>query len=167
MIIVKFTSAGREVIDTVRIRGAAIEGSRRVLTRFGALVRKIARNSIRQRKTTSPPGGPPYSKTGALRNFLRYAWDARAMAVVIGPEKLPKPILAPPVIEFGGTEPGNNRVVFITNEVGRDARGRFKSRGRTRVELKGDIHYKARPFMGPALKAAMPKLLPMWRDSVK
>lgn len=60
----------------------------RVGRRQGALIRTIARRSIRRRRTPSQPGGPPRSKTGLLRNFIFYSWDPVSQSIVIGPQRL-------------------------------------------------------------------------------
>jgi len=61
----------------------------RVGNRQGALVRTIARRSIRRRKKPSQPGKPPTNRTGTLKRFIFYSWDATTQSVVVGPERLP------------------------------------------------------------------------------
>lgn len=61
----------------------------RVGHRQGALVRTIARRSIRTRKRPSQPGQPPTNRKGLLKRFIFYSWDATTQSVVVGPEKLP------------------------------------------------------------------------------
>lgn len=60
----------------------------RVGRRQGALVRTIARRSIRSRKAVSQPGTPPTNREGQLKKFLFYSWDPTTQSVVIGPEQL-------------------------------------------------------------------------------
>ena len=62
---------------------------RRVGNRQGALVRTIARRSIRTRKKPSQPGKPPTNRTGKLKRFIFYFWSDGTQSVVVGPEKLP------------------------------------------------------------------------------
>lgn len=118
-----------------------IPNERRVAARQGALIRTIARRSIRKRKRPSNPGDPPTSRTGLLKNFLFYSWDPSTQSVVVGPEKLfgVSSVDAPEALEFGGTS--------------RDARGR-----RLKIE--------ARPFMAPALDQAKSKLPELWKGAV-
>ena len=56
--------------------------------RQGALVRTIARRSIRRRKKASQPGTPPTNREGQLKRFLFFSWDPTTQSVVIGPEQL-------------------------------------------------------------------------------
>jgi len=118
--------------------------TRRVLSRFGAFVRRTARSSIRKRKRTSEPGKPPSSHTGLLKRFIFFGYDPRKDSVVIGPVRLSQKGRgeAPSLLEHGG----NTQV---------EHRGQRK---RARV--------RARPFMGPAFEQEQPKLPAMWRDSI-
>lgn len=162
-------SAKAGFFDSAAVARSVDAATRRVLSKFGAFVRTRARTSIRRRKGVSPPGGPPYSHVGLLKQFLFFSYDTGSRSVVIGPARLggtadPE---APGRLEYGGTMQGNGRVIFVTNEVGRDKKGKFTSRGKTRVELNGTIRYKPRPFMGPALQQVLPGLPAMWKDSVR
>jgi len=75
---------------------------RKVGNRQGALIRTIARRSIRKRKRPSMPGESPTNQTGLLKRFLFYSWDGATQSVVIGPEKLPGARgEAPKVLEYG------------------------------------------------------------------
>ena len=44
--------------------------TRRVLSKFGAFVRRSAKSSIRKLKKPAPPGHPPSSHTGLLKKFI-------------------------------------------------------------------------------------------------
>ncbi len=114
--------------------------TRRVLSRFGAFVRRTARSSIRKRKRTSQPDSPPSSHTGLLKRFIWFGYDPNQESVVIGPARLTQKGRgeAPSLLEYGGT---------------------------ARREKKR-VRYKARPFMGPAFEKEQPQLPAMWRDSV-
>ena len=118
--------------------------TRRVLSKFGAYVRRAAKSSIRKRKAISSPGSPPSSHTGLLKRFILFGYDPSKRSVVIGPLRLTRGGRgdAPRALEEGGT----TQVV---------RRGRKK-----RVKI------KARPFMGPAMEKEKPKLPQMWRNSV-
>ena len=155
--------------DSAAVIKAVDKATRRVLSKFGAFVRTRAKTSIRKRKGVSPPMGPPYSHVGTLRKFLFFSWDSSTRSVVVGPERVSgtKDSDAPHRLEYGGNVAGNGREIFITNAVGRDARGRYASQGKTKVVLNGTLKYKPRPFMGPALQAELPGLPAMWRDSVR
>ena len=126
------------------VLSATDRATRRVLSKFGAYVRRTAKSSIRKRKAISSPGSPPSSHTGLLKRFILFGYDPSKRSVVIGPLRLTRGGRgdAPRALEEGGT----TQVV---------RRGRKK-----RVKI------KARPFMGPAMEKEKPKLPHMWRDSV-
>ncbi len=133
--------------DRKAVVDAVDKAKRAVLSKAGAFIRTIARTSIRKRKGSSPPGSPPHSHVGLLRNFILFGYDPASDSVVIGPAKLNKPTEAPRVLEHGGT-----------TTITRFARGRLRKR-RLRIA--------ARPYMGPALEKEQPKLPKLWAGSVK
>ena len=123
--------------------------TRRVLSRFGAFVRRTARSSIRKRKKISQLGRPPSSHTGLLKRFIFFGYEPKRRSVVIGPARLKQKIGdAPESLEYGGTS---------TIVEGFRRRRRRKRR----------IRITARPFMGPAFEKEKPQLPAMWRSSVK
>jgi len=130
--------------DGKAIRRHVDRATRRVLSRFGAFVRRTAKQSIRKRKQPSAPGTPPSSHTGLLRKFIWFGYDPGKRSVVIGPARLSQKGRgeAPSLLEYGGS---------TTLE-------REGKRKRTRV--------RARPFMRPAMDKEQPKLPAMWRDSI-
>lgn len=119
--------------------------SRKVLSKFGAFVRRSAKSSIRKRKKPAPPGSPPSSHTGLLKKFIFFGYDLDAQSVVIGPTRLNQKGRgdAPPLLEYGG-------------------KTTLKRRGKRKRTT-----YKARPYMGPAFEKEKPQLPAMWRDSVR
>jgi len=134
--------------DTKKVRRSVDRATRRVLSKFGAFVRRGAKSSIRKRKRASAPGEPPSSHTGLLRRFIFFGYDRSARSVVIGPGRLNQKIGdAPHALEHGGT-----------STVIEGLRGKRKKR---RVKM------AARPYMGPAFEQEKPKLAAMWRDSVR
>lgn len=126
---------------------AVDKAKRAVLSRAGAFIRTIARTSIRKRKGSAPPGKPPHSHVGLLRNFILFGYDPASDSVVIGPAKLNKPTEAPRVLEHGGTTTAS-----------RFERGRIRKRR---------IFVKPRPYMGPALQKEQSKLPKRWAGSVR
>lgn len=132
--------------DRAAVVGAVDAATRRVLSRFGAFVRTRARTSIRKRKSTSPPGGPPYSHVGTLRKLIFFAYDFARASVVIGPTLSDSPSGAPEILEFGGTAEISDR----------DHKGRTKT-----------VRIGPRPYMGPAFQQELPGLPAMWKDSVR
>lgn len=119
--------------------------TRRVLSRFGAFVRRSAKSSIRKRKKAAPPGQPPSSHTGLLKKFIFFGYDADRRSVVIGPTRLNQKGRgeAPPLLEYGG-------------------KATLVRRGK-----KKHVTYQARPYMGPAFEKEKPQLPAMWRGSVR
>lgn len=126
-------------MDTARVRRAAKRGSVKSLAHAAALIRKIARRSIRRRKdpaAASPAGRPPFThrRGRGLRDAIRFAVDRYKTRAVVGPAHSVVGA-AGAAHEFGG-------------------------------EYRGD-QFDKRPFMGPALDKAAPDLPAFWRHSVK
>ncbi len=127
--------------------------TRRVLSKFGAFVRRTAKGSIRKRKKASVPGQPPSSHTGLLKKFIWFGYEPNEHSVVIGPAKLTsKNTDAPENLEHGGTV-----ILTETKWIGRGKKKRQKR----------NVHIAARPFMGPAMDKELPKLPSLWDGSVK
>jgi len=119
--------------------------TRRVLSKFGAFVRRSAKSSIRKRKRPAPPGQPPSSHTGLLKKFIFFGYDPARQSVVIGPVRLNQKGRgeAPPLLEYGG------KATLVR-------RGKKKR-----------TTYQARPYMGPAFEKEKPQLPAMWRGSIR
>ena len=145
MIGMNFNAAKSMFFTSPAVRGAVDRATRRVLSRFGAYVRRSARSSIRKRKKVSEPGKPPSSHTGLLRKFIFFGYDRADQTVVIGPVPLRSKPEAPELLEHGGR---------VHRKVG-------KRRRRVRA-----MTYRPRPYMGPAFEINKPKLPAMWKDSV-
>ena len=154
--------------DGQRVLDAVDRATRRVLSRFGAFVRRTARQSIRRPRrkriseltlfearraaetgrrpfASSDPGKPPRNQTGKLKGSIFFSYDPNEQSVVIAPAVFSgrrggQLRDAPAVLEFGGTA--------------------VVQRGRR-------INVKPRPFMGPALEKELPKLDNMWRNGVR
>ncbi len=130
-------------LDTKKIKRSAQQAERRVLSRFGFMVRRGARQSIRKRKRVSASGQAPSSHAGLLKRFILYAYERARRSVVIGPKRLgSKRGQAPSALEHGG-------------------------RSRTSDKQRKVIRIKPRPYMGPAFDKEKPKLPAMWRDSIR
>ena len=130
--------------DAAPVIRSVDRATRRVLSKFGAFVRRTAKQSIRKRKKASAPGSPPSSHIGLLRKFIWFGYEPTRRSVVIGPARLTQNDRgeAPSLLEYGGST----------------TLQRKGKRKRARV--------RARPFMGPAMAKEQPKLPAMWRDSV-
>ena len=71
--------------DRAKVERMVDQKTRKALGRIGALVRQVARRSIRKRKAASAAGSPPSSHTGKLRDNIFFAYDPSTTSVVIGP----------------------------------------------------------------------------------
>lgn len=139
--------------DRQPVVSAVDRTKKRVLNRFGAYVRRTARQSIRKRKRVSRPGEPPSSRKGQLRRFLCYGYEPGRDSVVIGPAKLSRSRFSiPEILEHGG-------VSTVRVRSHKDRRGR---RRRTRRQ----VAYAARPFMQPAFEQEQQKLPQLWKDAL-
>ena len=145
MVGMNFNLAKGMFFTSPAVLGAVDRATRRVLSKFGAYVRRSARSSIRKRKKVSEPGKPPSSHTGLLRKFIFFGYDRADQTVVIGPVPLRAKAEAPELLEHGGR---------ARRKVG-------KRRRRVRT-----MTYRPRPYMGPAFEINKPKLPAMWKDSV-
>jgi len=113
-------------LDRERVRKFIGARTADALSKAGALVRTIARRSMRyvtslaaqqrqvaagERKrltgepSPSSPGSPPHAVRPHpwIREFLYYAYDPAAGSVIIGPVRLSSRINVPSLHEFGGT----------------------------------------------------------------
>lgn len=141
----------RLFFDRAAVIAAVSRGRLRALNRIGGYLRTTAKRSIRKRKGTSPPGKPPYSHTGLLRDHMYYSYDPTRDTVLIGPALLTsrspdsEPIAGtvPQVLERGG-------------------------RVRVRDKKSRTITIRARPYMAPALETARQAdaLSEFWKDVV-
>ena len=135
--------------DSAKVQAATGRAERRVLSRFGAFVRRTARSSIRKRKRVSEPGQPPSSHAGFLKRFIFFAYEPQRRSVVIGPVRLGQKIGdAPAALEHGGPS-------------------QAMARGRRHKRQVRAVTIRPRPFMGPAFAREQPKLPAMWANSVK
>ena len=89
--------------DSPKVISAVDKTTRRVLSRFGAYVRTVAKRSIRKRKKAAPPGQPPSSHTGLLKKFIWFGYEPDSKSVVIGPARLSGKNRgeAPSLLEYG------------------------------------------------------------------
>jgi len=143
-----FNSVKGMFFDRKAVKGRLDRAARKVLSKFGAFVRRAAKSSIRKRRRASAPGEPPSSHTGLLKRFIFFGYDPGRRSVVIGPTRLNQKVGdAPAALEHGGP----STVV----------EGPRRRRRKRRVKV------EARPYMGPAMEKELPGLPAMWRDSVR
>ena len=143
----------RMFFDRPAVLGAVDKATRRVLSKFGAYVRRTARQSIRKRKGISKPGHPPSSHTGLLKQFIFFAYEPNRRSVVIGPERLGGRGEAPPALEYGGP---SHTIDYL-----------YPGGNSRRRKVHRPITVRPRPYMGPAFAKETPTLPQMWRDSVR
>jgi hypothetical protein len=145
--------------DRQAVMTAMSAADRRALSKAGAFIRQRARSSMRKRKRISQPGSPPSAHAGHLRKFLFFSYDPGTHSVVIGPAKMSTKAegvsSVPNLLEFGGTV-----TVRKTRTI--------HSKGQVTVLKAGQtLTYRARPYMGPALRAEKDQLSSAWGASVK
>lgn len=103
---------------------------------LAAQTRKTARNSMKRRRGVSMPGEVPQVKTGALKNFIKFAWDEKRGAAIVGPERLPRIGQSPRSLEVG--------MATI-----------IKTRDKNKNSVFVRVHLEPRPYMVPALEKIM------------
>lgn len=140
-----------------KIAAAADRRKKGVLSRAGALVRGIARRSIRYRKNKnihSPPGTPPYSHTGkgefGIKTIL-FAYQPSTETVIVGPVGRTSRYSVPEALEFGGVS------LARTNRHQRRKTGKKFQK----------VMIRKRPFMRPALQAFKDDYPRLWKDVVR
>ena len=120
---------------------------RRVLSRYGAFVRRRARSLIRRRKKISRPGKPPTSWTGLLRDNIFFLYDAQGKRLLVGPVRIRGGTDAPRLLEHGGRA-----------ALEREVQGR---------KTKVTAYYRPRPYMKPAQEHTWERLPRIWEQSVR
>ena len=111
------------------------------LGRIGSYVRTVAKNSIKNKAGSAPPGSPPHTHIDEpLKKGILFGYDRKSLSVVIGPTYWKHNRRYDDIyemLEYGGYTIRKNR----------------------------GAHYSARPFMGPAMEASAP-FDRFWKDSV-
>lgn len=150
--------------DRESVMRAADKATIRNLNAAGRLIRAYAQKSLIYSERISPAGRPPFvHKTGTktrksrstgktrvrrvsfLREYLFYAYDHAAGSVVVGP-------------------------ALLNSTASRGALHALEHGGKSSTVDKGKpkiVNVRARPFMGPALKAKAPELPSLWKDSIR
>jgi hypothetical protein len=127
------------------ILSAKDKGTRKALKSIGALVRTVARRSMKKKKTASQPGQPPRVIEGKLKRFLFFVVD-NAESVTIGPAKLAE-TGTPSILEYGGVK-----------------KNRVRRNGRRAIQ---QAKVEARPYMGPAYLATENKYADLFKNAFK
>jgi len=140
----------RGLFDRQAVISAVETAERKALSRFGAFVRRSARSSIRKAKGPSKPGKPPHSHVGLLKQFILFSYDRSRGSVIIGPA----------LLTGHGSDP--DRLAALEGGGMVTLRRRNKAGKMESVQ----VHIKARPFMGPALRKEEPKLPDLLRNAM-
>lgn len=141
-------AVGKEMFfDRKEVVAALGRASVKVLSRFGAFVRKTAQQSIKSRKGVSAPGSPPSSHRGTLKRGVVFGYDLAQRSVVIG------------------ARPVSGTVTSASLHA-------LEAGGRSLIKRKKDgklepIDIKPRPFMGPAFRHELPGFPQLWANSVR
>lgn len=122
---------------------------RKVLSKFGAFVRRTARSSIRKRKRPSSPGMPPSGHgQELLKRFIFFVYEPARHSVIIGPARLNKIGNAPEALEYGGAS------VVMLPRIGQPLEKR-------------SVMIGARPYMRPAFEKEKATMPPHWENSIR
>lgn len=181
-------------LHTGRVRTAARDATIRTMPRAGAYIRGIARRSILRRKTKrSAPGRPPFTRSGRLKNAIRYDVGPARESVAIGPARESAGHLwqtleygGPPAarqlsgasIHVGGWGPiraagafslekGGSALRIKLTTAAQVARARRLHEAENARRRQRRRNIAARPFMRPALAAAAPRLPDLWKNSIR
>ncbi len=172
--------AKRFFFDPLAVQDRLSKREARAMSKIGAFIRRDARQSIKRRKSVSPPGSPPsaHSPDPSLKTIL-FAYEPSKHTVVVGP-----------VLLRGR---GRKRKFFLENVASRkrDSQGRFQRSEQgvwiANIEIDGTspalhefggtgratiddqpvtLKWEPRPFMGPALnrQTKNSKLIDAWRE---
>ena len=172
-------------LTTAKVQKLLGKARAKALNYQGGLVRKIARQSIRKkgkaraepksekakarwkrevmRTPASPPGTPPFTHTGFLRQDIQYALMPGTRTVVVGPYRTP---WLNQLHEFGGEMP----MVQYRGATGRAFWYRAGARQRrhwTPTGKRKQFRYPARPYMHPALSKVMQRLPRAWEAAIR
>jgi len=175
-------------IDVHKVERAYKKNRKKVLMKGGAIVRTIARRSLRKRawrtaantrgrksknstyttwwggKTAiSNAGSPPFSHTSGKTFGLKtiaFSYDARTDGVIVGPVGGDRSKNSVPnVLEFGGT---------VTNTVPAFAHAKKRSLGvASGRKYKYRKRIAKRPYMAPAMATFQSSYPKLWRDAIK
>ena len=112
----------------------------------------------------SPPGQPPHTWTGFLREDIVYAYDPATKKVVVGPYRQP---WLNRLMEYGGVQPMR---VWRSKLSGRTFLFSKTPRSHQGLEETSETvlaRYPPRPFMAPAMRKIQPTLPYLWANSIK
>lgn len=156
-------------LDTSKILRRERRATERNEARAAATLRKIARRSLRRRKSVSKPGSPPSHRTNPGLKFILFTKNKSINGYSVGPviygrQRFDRP--APNIHEQGGS-------ARITRLARRKKKRRFSRGGKRssfrrakRTRFARVYRFKERPFMRPALIEVLPKYLDLFKASI-
>ena len=186
----EFKAFKKGFFDRAAIESQLSKQERARLSKIGAFIRRRAKSSIRKRKKPSPPGKPPSSHTGVLKDFIFFAYDSERRSVVVGPTKTNqrnafaiasagRVKTIPGVLEFGG-QVGMHEVFLRNRHTGGGEwvrlnfrarqgsyRSAFDSQGKPRPTRIRKASYPPRPFIGPVGRAEAGRFREIMRALVR
>ncbi len=148
-------AATNQFFDSKLVMSATDKAERRVLSRFGAFVRRTSRSSIRKRKKPSAPGKPPTNRIGTLKRLIFFTYDTLRKNVVIGP------------LQHGegeganALEEGGAVTIKVPEYETRNKVRRIRSVKRETVKI------EKRPFMKPAFDKELPTVADQFSNSIR
>lgn len=173
MITYKVNQAKSFFFDRQKVLKSMDRATARALSKAGAFIRTASKGLIgRKGKKPRPPGKPPRSHTGLLKNLIFFAYEPTRRTVVIGPARIsrtyPKghgqPVTGtvPEVLESGG------RIGILewyepTTGAWRPVKGSARNLHQDRQTRIKTVGIAARPYMGPALVQEAPKFPSLWK----
>ena len=131
----------RGFFDREGVRKALKTSSSKWLRKWGAITRRIMKNSIKSKHGVSSPGTPPNSHTGILKKFILFAYEPTSNTVIVGAALTRK----------SKNENTEKPVPQLLNEGGWARITRFRKSGH---KYQQTINIRPRPYVLPALAKA-------------
>lgn len=120
------------ILDKAELKGFISKKERRFLRESGKLVADRTRGLFRKGNRAAPPGRPPTSRTGKLKNLIRYNVDSGRVSSVVGAIPMfdsQSRGTAPRVLEYGGLRIGKTPVRIKMGSSAPVAVSKTKSKG--------------------------------------
>lgn len=162
--LVNFSVKTTQFFDKPQVTKRLDKFERLWLGRIGAFTRRAARSSFGRGKAVSRPGSPPTNRTGILKNSILFGLAPGGQSVVIGPSANKfkgSRNAGASVLEHGGRIGVIKYAKKRTGGRWVTVAGRRKLIGAKTVRKAVGVtakHYRARPYMGPALVKAVADL---------
>ena len=176
-----FGMRARGTLETAKVVRAADRANFTNLTHAAAAIRLTARRSIKKapkvggrdaqgrfrssgKTQPSPPGKPPRTRKGQIKRAILYAVERSGARTGNNASSRGRYARGPSRVLRDNASPGTGCRAFIGPTY--EAMGMSASAHEFGGRFRGQ-RYRARPFMGPALKENVPRLPKMWAGSVR